>query len=241
VRETEDAARVERSKRRRGPVRVAIVGVATVVVVMAVAQVVGPAIAARVVRGRVARYGTVKSVTVKAWPAVTLLWRVADEVSVRAGRLTLTPQQTVGLLKEARGTKRVSAWAESVEEGPLRLREARLEKDGSALRARGLVSEEAVRRALPAGVQVKLLKSERGMVEVRVSGGLFGMNASVEAVGKAEDGKLVVRPVGLLGGLRVTIFENPDVYVEGVEARAVEGEENGEGRRYELEMWASLR
>ncbi len=76
---------------------------------------------------------------------------------------------------------------------------------------------------------------------MRASGGLFGVGASVDAVAQAEDGKLVVRPTGLLlSALKLTVFESPSVYVEGVEARAL-ASEPGEGARYELSMWASLR
>jgi hypothetical protein len=222
-------------------VRIAIGVGAVVVVVVVLAQVLGPAIAARIVRGKVGKYGTVKSVKVKAWPAVKLAWGDADEVRVSAGRLKVSPRETVALLKEAKGVDRVDASAESVEEGSLRLTDARFEKHGSALRAEGVVSEEDVRRALPKGVEVALVKSERGTVEVKVSGGLFGVSASVDAVARAQDGKLVARPTGLLlSGLKTTVFEDPSVYVEGVEARALEGGQ-GEGRRYELSMWASLR
>jgi hypothetical protein len=239
-----EAGRVKVGKRtgnERRSARIAIGVGAGIVVVVVLAQVLGPAIAARVVRGKVGKYGTVKSVEVKAWPAVKLLWGDADEVKVVAGRLTLSRAETVALLKEAKGTDRVSARAESVEEGSLRLTDTKLEKRGSALRAEGVVSAEDVKKALPEGVEVALVKSDAGTVEVRVSGGLFGVSASVDAVAKAEDGKLVAQPKApLLGGLKVTVFEDPSVYVEGVQARAL-GSVPGEGARYELSMWASLR
>ncbi len=85
--------------------RIAIGAVVVVVAVLALAQLLGPGIAARVVRGKVQRYGTVKSVTVKAWPAVKLLWRQADEVRVQAGHLRVSPEQTAALLEEAKGTR----------------------------------------------------------------------------------------------------------------------------------------
>ncbi len=47
-----------------------------------------------------------------------------------------------------------------------------------------------------------------------MSGGLFGVGASVDAVAQAEEGKLVARPTGLLGALKLTLFESPSVYVE---------------------------
>ncbi len=221
--------------------RIAIgVGVAIVALVV-LAQVLAPGIAARVVRKKIEKYGSVKSVEVKAWPAVKLAWRHADEVRVSAGRLKVSPEQAVALLKEAKGTDRVQASMESVEVGGLRLTEASLSKHGSALWAEGMVSEEDVKKALPEGFEVALVKSEKGTVEVRASGGLFGVSASVDAVVQAEDGKLVARPTGLLlSALKLTVLENPSVYVEGVEARRLESGP-GEGARYELSMWASLR
>jgi hypothetical protein len=63
----------------------------------------------------------------------------------------------------------------------------------------------------------------------------------VDAVARAEDGKLVARPSGLLlSALKLTLFESDGVYVEGVEARALGSGPGGEAR-YELSMWASLR
>ena len=216
-------------------------GTAGAIVALGVlAQLLGPAIAAKVVSGKVQRYGTVKSVTVKAWPAVKLLWREADEVTVRAGRLRVSPVQTAALLREAKGTEKVSATAESVEEGGLRLTDTRLEKHGSALRVRGQVSEADVKRALPEGVEVALLGSEGGTVEVRVSGGLFGVSTSVDAVAQAQDGKLVARPAGLLSALKLTLFESASVYVEGVEAHPIQNRSK-EVAGYELSMWGRLR
>lgn len=214
---------------------------AAIVVVLVLAQVLLPGIAARMVRRKIEKYGTVQSVKVKAWPAVKLVWGEADEVQVKAGRLKLSERQTVALLKEAKSVDKMDTTAESVEVGSLRLTSTSLRKHGSALRAEGQVGEADVRRALPEGIEVALVKSEKGMVEVRATGGLFGVSASVDAVASAEDGKLVARPTApLLGGLKLTVFEDQSVYVEGVQARALKGSE-GEGARYELSMWASLR
>ena len=221
--------------------RIAVGAGVAIVVLLVIVQLLAPGIAAKVVRGKVEKYGTVNSVEVKVWPAVKLAWRHADEVRVSAGRLKFSPGQAVGLLGEAKGTDRVKASVESVEVDGLRLTDARFEKHGNELRAEAVISEEDIKRALPEGFEVALVKSEDGMVEVRASGGLFGVGASVDAVAQAEDGKLVARPTGLLlSALKLTLFESPSLYVEGVEARALEGEP-GEGARYELSMWASLR
>ena len=236
-----EASRVSTGRGSKRGVKIAGGVAVAIVVVLVLAQVLLPGIAAGIVRRKIEKYGTVESVKVKAWPAVKLVWGEADEVKVKAGRLRLGEGQTVALLMQAKGVKRMDTTAQSVEVGKLRLTNTSLEKHGSALKAEGEVSEEDVKRALPEGIEVTLLKSENGTVVVRASGGLFGVNASVEAVVKAEDGKLVAQPTAfLLDGLKLTVFENPDVYVEGVEASALQISE-GEGAKYGLSMWARLR
>jgi hypothetical protein len=102
-----------------------------------------------------------------------------------------------------------------------------------------------VGKALGEGVELRLLSSHDGQVEVSVSGGLFGVQASVDAVARAQEGKLVVHPTGfLLEGLKLTLIDNPRVYIEGVGASAVAGASGLSGEAaagYRLSIWASLR
>jgi hypothetical protein len=224
---------------RAGRIAVGLVGAVALVLVLA--QVFLPRIAASRVRARVGRYGTVRSVSVKAWPAVELLWGRAESVKVTAGSLEVSPAQTAKLLEEARGVKDMSLTAASVREGPLRLHGASFEKHGDALRGQAWISRAHAREALGKGVEVQLLNSHDGQVEVSASGGLFGVKMSVDAVARAQEGKLVVHPLGfLLEGLKLTLFSNPHVYIEGVGAVAA-AEPSGAAAGYRLSMWASLR
>jgi hypothetical protein len=212
-----------------------------IVLALVLAQFFLPGIAASRVRARVGKFGTVRSVTVKAWPAVELLWGKAESVEVKAGSLSMSPAQTVKLLGEARGVRSMSLTAESVKEGPLQLHEASFQKHGDALRGQARTSRADVAKALGEGIEVRLESSHDGQVEVSASGGLFGVKASVDAVAKAEEGKLVVHPLGfLLEGLKLTLIDNPRVYVEGVGASAVAGS-SGEAAGYWLTIKASLR
>jgi hypothetical protein len=221
--------------------RVAIGGAVAIVVLVALAQVLVPGIAERSVRGKLEKYGSVESVRVRAWPAVKLIWKEADEMKVSAGRLRIAPEQAAALLKEASGVDRVLMNVRRMEVGGVGVTDAKVSKHGDRLRVEGVMSEGDIRRALPEGLEVALVKSEGGTVEVRASGGLFGVGVSVDAVARAEDGKLVLRPTGLLlSGLKLTVFESASVYVEGVEARP-SGGKPGEGPSYRLSMWASLR
>jgi hypothetical protein len=229
--------------RRAGRIAAWLAG--AIILALVLAQLFLPGIAASRVRARVGKYGTVRSVTVTAWPAVKLLWGSADSVTVRAGSLNMSTAQTVKLLGEARGVRDMRLTAESVREGPLSLSEASFQKHGDALRAQARASRADVEKALGEGVELRLLSSHDGQVEVSVSGGLFGVQASVDAVARAQEGKLVVHPTGfLLGGLKLTLIDNPRVYVEGVGASAVAGASGLSGEvpaGYRLSIWASLR
>jgi LmeA-like phospholipid-binding len=183
------------------------------------AQVLLPRIAASRISSRVGRYGKVRSVSVSAWPALELLWGHADSVRVSASSLALSTAQLGGLLWEGRGASSLQVSADSVRLGTLTVSDASLAKHGSSLSAHALVSEADIKAALPPGFGVRLLRSESGEVEVQASGGLFGVGASVNAVAGASEGKLVAHPLGfLLEGLRLTLFADPHVYVEGVGA-----------------------
>jgi hypothetical protein len=188
-------------------------------VLLVLAQIFLPRIAVSRIRSRVGRYGTVESVSVTAWPALKLLWGSVDSVRVKAGSLALSPAQAGKLLWEARGTGSMDVSAESVKVGPLQVSDASLRKRGGTLTAQAVASEADVKAALPAGFGVRLLRSEGGEVEVQATGGLFGVNASVNAVAGASYGRLVAHPLGfLIEGLQLTLFSDPHVYVEGVGA-----------------------
>ena len=58
------------------------------------AQLFLPKIAAGRIASHLRKYGTVHNVSVSAWPALELLWRHADSVTVRAGGLRMSPNQT---------------------------------------------------------------------------------------------------------------------------------------------------
>jgi hypothetical protein len=215
---------------RRGTLMRALVLLAVLAVaLLALAQLLLPGIAASRISSRVGRYGHVLSVHVSAWPALELLWGSADSVRVRAGTLKLTPAQSAKLLWEGRGVDRLDVSAPSVMEGTLRMSDVRLRKRARELSASASLSQQDVRAALPAGLDVRLLGSAGGQVRVLAGGGLFGLGASLEAIAGASQGALIARPAGVPGaagalgtlgaGLRITLFADPHVYVEGVGAR----------------------
>jgi hypothetical protein len=211
---------------------------ASALVLLGLAQLVLPRIAASTISSRVGRYGKVQSVSVTAWPAVELLWGSADSVRIRIRSLALAPAQAATLLAEASGVARMDVTAANVRFGSLALLDATLSKRGARLSGAATIEQAGVRAALPEGFSVRLLRSEAGRVEVRASGGLFGVGGSLDAVALAERGRLVVHPLGfLLEGLQLTLFADRHVYVEAVAARELDNSPPS----YRLTMRARLR
>jgi hypothetical protein len=224
--------------RRARTVKILGLAIAAIVLVLALAQLLLPGIAADSISSRIARHGRVQHVAVSAWPAVELLWGSADTVTVMASRLTLTPGESAALLREARGAASMDVTVGSMREGPLQLAPAWLRKRGSELVGEALMSGAAVAAALPAGLAVRLVSSGDGSVRVRASGRFFGLLGSVEAVARASDGKLVAEPIGAgLHGLRLVLFSDPHIYVQGVGASVA----TASPLSYRLTMTARLR
>jgi hypothetical protein len=220
--------------------RIAAVLAGAIALFLVLAQLFLPGIAASRISSRVGKYGTVESVSVSAWPAIKLLWGHADSVTVRAGRLTISPKQTAKLLWEARGAAAMRATAPVVQEGRLRLRDVSLRKRGSLMTAEAQMTQADVRAALPPRLSVHLLASGGGSVTVKASGGLFGLGASVDAVAGPSEGRLIARPLGfLLRGVRLMLFADPHVQVEGVGANALSAAAGAPS--YRLTMTARLR
>jgi hypothetical protein len=207
-------------------------------ILLGLAQLLLPRIAASTISSRVGRYGKVQSVSVSAWPAVKLLWGSADSVRVRVRSIALEPAQAAKLLAESHGVGRMDVSAEHVSVGPLALTDVTLTKRGARLSAAATAEQSGVTAALPEGFSVRLVRSEGGQVEVQASGGLFGVGGSVDAVALADHGRLVVHPLGfLLEGFQLTLFSDPRIHVEGVGAREL----NNSPPSYRLTMLARLR
>jgi hypothetical protein len=224
--------------RKSAKIAVALAG--GILLVLVLAQLLLPGIAAKRITTRLSRYGSVQSVSVKAFPALKLLWHDADSVTVKARSLKLTPAQTASLLWEGRGLNHIDLTASRMTEGPLQLRDVSVHKRAKSLTGQAQSSATDANSALPGGFGLQLVGSEGGEVKVRASGGLFGVGGSVDAVVLASDGKLVAHPVGFpLDALTLTLFSEPHVYVVRVGATAQRGPEGTLG--YQLALAATLR
>ncbi|HEX5308077.1 MAG TPA: LmeA family phospholipid-binding protein [Solirubrobacteraceae bacterium] len=221
-----------------------VVMAAVLLLLLVLAQVLLPGIAASRVRERVQPYGHVRSVSVSAFPAVKLLWGDADSVSVSAVSLSATPAQIGSLLWEARSLDELRLSAQTAVLRPsqlpagLTLSDVHLRKRASSLSATAILTQEQLEAALPSGFSVEPFAASGGAVEAHASGALFGVQASVTVAIRAVEGDLIAEPQGLpfAGLARVTLFSDPHLKVGGVSLRI-----SGSGPRvYSLYVWASL-
>jgi hypothetical protein len=204
--------------------------VGSLLLLAVLAQIFLPTLAAKRVRDRVARYGTVRSVSVSAFPAVKLLWGKADTVDVSAGALSVQLSQITTLLWEAReaGSMTVTARAATLTAVPdlpdgLTVDDMRMEKHGSAISASASLTQQQLNEALPSGFHVEPTASGGGQVEARASGALFGVQASLTALVRPLEGRLVAEPQGFpLASLgTVTLFSDARLRVGSVGVRVL--------------------
>jgi hypothetical protein len=201
-------------------------GVAGIVLVLLVAaQLILPRIAEHVARERAGRYGTVLGVHVSAFPAVQLLWEHAQSASLRYGSASMSQQQAVDQLVQARGIDRLDVTAASLQVGMVRLEDVVMHKRGDAVAVVGTVGEGSLRASLPAGMELQGATVAGGSLEVRAGAEVFGARVSVQTRVMVAEGAIVVEPQGLpLGGLaRVTVFSDPRLNVEGLTFAPVAG------------------
>lgn len=204
--------------------------VALPLLLVVLAQVFLPTLAARRVRDRVARYGTVRSVSVSAFPAVKLLWGKADTVNVSAGSLSVQLSQIAALLWEAReaGSMTVTAGQATLTAIPdlpdgLTVKALRMQKHGAAISASAILTQQQLDEALPSGFHIEPTASGGGQVQARASGGLFGVQASITALVKPLEGRLVAEPQGFpLASLgTVTLFNDSRLRIGSVGVRVL--------------------
>jgi hypothetical protein len=190
---------------------------AALVVVFVVAQLVLPALAERYVRSEVRKNGgVVDSVDVKAFPAIKLLWRHADRITLDLRSAKLGVGDLAEELDRTHGVTRLDASISRMDLGPLRLRDIALHKRGDRLEGEAAVTRDDIAAALPVDVALKPVAADADGLVLEGSLGPITARARLSA----SDGALRIAPDGLLGGLAsLTVFEDPRVAVESVGAR----------------------
>lgn len=218
---------------RRRWVRYGVRFAGGVVALLVLAQLLLPFIAERVAKDFLGKYGTVKSVSISAFPAIELLWGKAESVTVHAGSLHISASQLSEMVKrawEARGIDNATMTAERASVGASALlshdvtaSDIHAEKRGSELIANATITQQQLREALPSGFSVQLLQSTAGQVLVRASGALFGVHASIDALIAPREGALVVEPQNIPFGefARLTLLSAPHIRVESVGVQVI--------------------
>lgn len=203
-------------------IALALVGV--VLLVLVVAQLVLPGIAANRLRDQLARSGTVLSVTVSAFPAIKLLWHHADRVVVRLGSYRSGASDIGSLLAGAADVGTLDASAQVVQSGAITLRDAELHKRGSEMSGSATIMQADLRSAVPFLDNVSPVASSGGQLILRGTASLLGLSATIDAVVSARDGTLVVAPDVPFGGIAtITLFDNPHIRVQSIAAVDVPG------------------
>jgi hypothetical protein len=200
--------------------RLIALGVAAlIVIVLGVAQLVLPGIAADSLRDRLSHSGQVLDVQVSAFPAVKLLWHMADSVVIRMGRYRSAPGNLGSTLGQTADVGKLDASATEVDAGLLTLRNATLRKRGNVLTGTADVTEADLRSSLPILQSLTPVASGNGELTLRGTGSLLGVTATVDATVRAQNGALVVQPDVPFGGLAtIKVFSNPAIDVQSVSA-----------------------
>jgi hypothetical protein len=205
--------------------RIAVLATAGVVLlVLVLAQLFLPGIAAQRLRDDLEKSGTVLEVKVSAFPAIKLLWHQADSVVVRMGSYRSGVGHLGSTLAGAGDAGTIDASAQQLEVGPLTLRNGTLRKRGSELTGAATVTEADLRSAVFFLDNVEPIASENGRLTLRGTASFLGLTATVDATVAAQNGALVVAPDVPFGGIAtLTLFSNPHVEVQSVSAKTVPG------------------
>jgi hypothetical protein len=200
--------------------RRALIGsVLVVVIVLVVAQLVLPGIAAQRLRDRLASSGTVLAVKVSAFPAIELLWHHADSVVVRMAQYRSPVGPLGNNLAQASDAGTIDVSVNQLEAGLLTLHDAVLTKRGNELTGSARVTEADLRAAVPFLDSVVPVASGGGQLILRGTATFLGLSATVDATVAAQGGHVIVQPNVPFGGLAsITVFSNPHLSVQGVAA-----------------------
>lgn len=202
----------------------AIAALVVAIVVLGVAQLVLPGIAARRIRTRLSAYGSVRSVSVQAFPAIELLWHHADSVHISLASYQSGSGQVGSLLGQLGGVGSLVVGADQLDVGLLRLRDATLRKRGQTLSAAARVSEADLRAAVPFLDGVVPVASGDGSLILRGAVTVLGVTARATATVLTRGGALIVSPNVAFGALAtLTLFSDPHVAVRRVSATSAPG------------------
>jgi hypothetical protein len=197
---------------------------AVAAVVLVGGQFVVPPIATAVLRHRLGKDGKVVSAHLSAFPWIKLILQHANKVTATMVNYDVKPSQLESLLHQAEGIGTVDLAIGVVHTGLLTLHDVSFVKHGSEMVGEANLDLADLRAALPILKSLTPVKSSSGQLTLRGTASVLGVQASVDAVVAARDGKLVVAPSGLFGAFAtVTLYDDPEIYVQSVTAKRIPG------------------
>jgi hypothetical protein len=205
--------------------RVLLTVAGLLVVVLVAAQLVLPGLAERRLRSDLEAGGSRVHVAVKAFPAVKLLFKRADRVTVDVtdyssggeGEGTSLPD----LLARTKAVGELDVHVRVLEDKLLRMQDVRLRKDGDTLVADVALRTVDVDAALPARLRVTGGSDAEGLSVAGVTS-VFGSEVRAQAqILVDEEGRIVLRPQGipLASLVTVPIFSDERIAVDAIGAR----------------------
>lgn len=203
----------------RRPVLIAAGAAALVLLVLVIAQLVLPGIAAQTIRDRLSRSGQVLDVEVSAFPAIELLWHQADHVVVRMASYHSNSATLSSNLDRVADVGTLDASANVFSSGLLTVRDASLQKRDNQLTATATITQADLRSSLPVLESVQPVASSGGTLTLQGTANVLGARATIDATVRPQNGALVVSPDVPFGGLAtITLFSNPSIAVTAVSA-----------------------
>jgi hypothetical protein len=194
-----------------------------VLLVLVILQLALPPIATQILRGRVGD-AKIQQVSLSAFPAIKLLWGDADNVTLTLSSDTVHAGKVNGMLGEAAGVNTIDARVARLNVGPLAMHDVSFQKRGARATVTLQIDERDLQAALPIIRSVTPIGSGHGQLTLRGTAGILGVNASVDMVLAARDGRIVLAPTGLIGALAaITVFSDPHLYVDAVSGHAIPG------------------
>lgn len=199
--------------------------VAVLVVVLVILQFTLKGIAEGKVRDEVGDDSA--KVTVKASPALKLLFGDADEIDVDTPTVAGDQQAPLGrLLDRAKDVGRTDARVGQIqvagEAGNLTLRNVHAIVEDGRVRATASLSIRELAALVPGGGSLKALPSGSGgepRFSITVAVPLLG-DTTVDGAVVAQDGAVQAAAEGLPIPLAITIFQDPSISVDAVQGRS---------------------
>jgi hypothetical protein len=204
--------------------RALLAAAALVVVVLIATQLLLPGIAASHLRSDLEAHGSNVHVTVSAFPAVKLLFKHADRVTVQVSDYRSEPDSEndsslADMLARTESVGELDVHVRVLEDRLLRMQDVRLRKDGDELVADVALRTADVDAALPAHLRVT--GSDPDGITVAGQTSVFGAELRAQArILVDDDGRIVLRPEGipLASLVTVPIFGDKRIAVQAISA-----------------------